>query len=60
VNESTWNLEIDEVSAGVYKITALHTSGAKYEVTGIDPDELRERARRAMSEIDFQMPRKIT
>ena len=60
MNESNWQIEIDEVSAGVFKVTATHASGAKYEATGIDPDELRENARRAMSDIDSQMQRKIT
>ena len=38
MNESNWQIEIDEVSAGVFKVTATHASGAKYEATGIDPE----------------------
>lgn len=52
MNESNWQIEIDEVSAGVFKVIATHASGAKYETTGTDPDELREGAQRAMCDIE--------
>jgi len=52
MNETNWEIEIDEVSAGVFMVTATHASGAKYEATGEASDELMECARQAMSDVD--------
>jgi len=35
-----WIFEVDEVSAGVYKITATDTFGRSVEKVGCDPDSL--------------------
>ena len=35
-----WQFEVDEVSAGVYKVCGKDKSGRNVEVTGTDPDEL--------------------
>ena len=40
-----WIVEIDEVSAGVYKLRALHKLGPSIEYTGLEPEKLIERAR---------------
>jgi len=31
-----WRVEMNEVSAGVYRVTAVHTLGPQIEVTGTD------------------------
>ena len=35
-----WQFEVDEVSAGVYKVLGKDKSGRNVEVTGTDPDDL--------------------
>ena len=37
--------DADEVSAGVYKVTAIHNKGYRYENTGLDPDKLLDEAK---------------
>ncbi|MFB2684224.1 hypothetical protein ACE02B_03220 [Shewanella mangrovisoli] len=36
----TWNFKVEEVSANVYRVTAVDSSGRKVEKTGTDPDEI--------------------
>ena len=38
----TWNFKIEEVSANVYRVTAVDSSGRKLEKTGTEPDDLIE------------------
>jgi hypothetical protein len=40
-----WDFEIDEVSAGVYKIVGVDKSGHEVSATGFDSDELIKQAR---------------
>lgn len=35
-----WNFEIDEVSAGVYQVTATDSQGRRVQATGTDYDAL--------------------
>jgi hypothetical protein len=35
-----WQFKIDEISAGVYKVSGIDKSGRSVEVTGIDPELL--------------------
>lgn len=35
-----WRVEVKELSAGVYKATAVHASGPKIELTGTDEKKL--------------------
>jgi hypothetical protein len=39
-----WTAQIDEISAGVYEISAKHASGAVFQMTGTDTDELEAQA----------------
>jgi hypothetical protein len=43
-NHPAWVAQIDEVSAGVYRLIAVHASAAKVELTGTDPRSLLKRA----------------
>jgi hypothetical protein len=40
-----WTLEIREVSAGVYNVKGVHSSGANIDLTDTDPELLLERAK---------------
>jgi len=40
-----WTFAADEVSAGVYRVTAIHDQGYRYEETGLDQDQLLEHAK---------------
>jgi hypothetical protein len=40
-----WNVEIREVSAGVYNVKAVHPSGMSIDLTDTDPEALLERAK---------------
>lgn len=46
-----WSFEIDEVSAGVYEVTATDTSGHRLQMKGTDPDVLLVECRRIASQI---------
>jgi hypothetical protein len=40
-----WSFEIDEVSAGVYEVTASDNRGRRFSSKGTDPDALLESCR---------------
>jgi hypothetical protein len=40
-----WKLEIEEVSAGAYRLRGTHSSAASIDLTGTDPDNLVEAAK---------------
>lgn len=40
-----WKFDIDEVSAGVYRVIGTHTNGASVQVEGTDPEKLLEECR---------------
>jgi hypothetical protein len=41
-----WNFEVDEVSAGVYKVSGKDELGRSVEMTGTDPDALLEESKK--------------
>jgi hypothetical protein len=41
-----WTFEIDEVSAGVYRVQGVDEEGRSVEVTGTDPDALLDDGRK--------------
>ena len=41
-----WSFELDEISAGVYKVIGTDKSGHVVSATGIDLDELIEQCKR--------------
>jgi hypothetical protein len=47
-----WTFHVEEVSAGVYKLRAIHNRGASIELTGIDPEELLNRAKQDAKEME--------
>lgn len=42
---SNWKFEIEEVSAGAYRLLGTHSSGASIDLAGTDPDSLVEAAK---------------
>jgi hypothetical protein len=40
-----WTLQLDEVSAGVYRLTAKHALGSRIDLTGTDTEELLKQAK---------------
>ena len=46
-----WSFDVDEVSAGVYKVFGKDRAGRIVEATGIGPDELLEKCKLAALEI---------
>jgi hypothetical protein len=44
-----WTFEIQEVSAGVFRVRAVADTGRSIEMTGTDPDEVLKRCREAAS-----------
>ncbi len=46
-----WNFELDEVSAGVYKVVGSHKSGHTVTATGTDMDELIEQCKNDAQDI---------
>jgi len=46
-----WSFDADEVSAGVYRAFGRDRLGRNVEATGIDPDALIEKCRRAALEM---------
>jgi hypothetical protein len=41
-----WTFRVDEVSAGAYRLRAQHRLGPSVEISGADPSELIERAKK--------------
>jgi len=41
-----WTFKEDEISAGVYRVTAVDSMGRKAERTGTDPEKLRAECRK--------------
>jgi len=55
---AAWEFNIEEVSAGLYKIRGQHKLGPTIESTGPDPGQLLQAARKAAAEIDQQLTEK--
>jgi hypothetical protein len=52
-----WTFQVEEVSAGVYKLRATQSRGANIELTGIDPEELLKRAKKDAEEMERSLTR---
>lgn len=52
-----WTFTVEEVSMGVYLVTAIDRAGRCVQMTGADPDELLEQARAAACEINADVAR---
>jgi hypothetical protein len=50
-----WTVQIDEISAGVYKLTAVHLLGPSVELTGTNPDKLTDQARESALAIEREL-----
>jgi hypothetical protein len=46
-----WKFEIDEISAGVYKVRGKNKSGRNVEATGVDPDTLIDECKKSAKQI---------
>ena len=46
-----WLFEVDEISAGVYKVFGKDKSGRSVEATGTDPDELIKKCKNFASQL---------
>ena len=55
-----WRVEVNEVSAGVYKGKAIHALGPQIEVTGTDADKLMVGIRAAATKMDLEVEKKIS
>jgi len=42
-----WQFNLSEISGGVYKVVAIHTTGPTVEITGTDESRLIEEAKAA-------------
>jgi hypothetical protein len=54
----SWTVNLAEVSAGVFRLDAVHPSGANLQVTGTDPESLLERASDSAGQIERDIERK--
>jgi hypothetical protein len=50
-----WRVEMNEVSAGVYKVTAVHTLGPQIEVTGTDENKLMAEIKTAAIRMELEI-----
>jgi hypothetical protein len=50
-----WTFQVEEMSAGIYRLRAKHRLGPSIESTGIDPEELMERARKDAAEMERRL-----
>jgi hypothetical protein len=51
-----WRVDIDEVSAGVYKLHAKGPKGHVVELVGTDPDLLLEQCKRELARMSAKQP----
>ena len=47
-----WQIDVTEVSAGIYKVVAMHTAGPSIEMTGTDENKLIEDVRITAREME--------
>jgi len=55
-----WRVELKEVSAGVYKATAVHTLGPRIERTGTDEEKLIGEIKTAATRMELEIEKKIS
>ena len=41
-----WSIQVDEVSAGVYRVVGIDEAGRRFEATGTNPDALLDECKR--------------
>ena len=58
-NLPDWRFVLNEVSAGVYRITVKHKFGSLIELTGIDPDGLVDEATKSAITMEVKIQSKI-
>lgn len=49
-----WDVRINEVSVGIYRLVAIHPLGPSIDLTGMDPDELLAQASKAAKDMEQQ------
>lgn len=54
-----WTFDIEEVSAGAYRVKAKHKFGASVEMTGIDSEKLTQRAKEAAEKMEQDLNQKL-
>ncbi len=54
-----WEVNIDEVSAGVYRLRAKHELGLNIDLTGFDSEKLLEQAKESAAKMEQELKRKI-
>ena len=54
-----WVFRGDEISPNMYKVYAKHVWGPSIELTGTDPDELLEEAKRTAKKMEEELKRKM-
>jgi hypothetical protein len=56
----SWRVEVKEVSAGVYKATAVHASGPKIELTGTDQERLIAEIKTSATIMELEIAKKAS
>ena len=57
-NLPKWTFDLDEVSAGVYRVVATHAAGCRIEIKGTEPDDLMERATTDVERMEADLKRR--
>ena len=55
-----WRVELNEVSAGVYKATAVHALGPRIELTGTDERKLIAEIKVFATKMELEIEKKIS
>ena len=55
-----WDFELDEVSANVYSVKAVHKLGCSLELNRIDPEKLMKQAERDAKKMELEIQKKLT
>jgi hypothetical protein len=54
-----WAIDIDEVSAGVYRVVAKHSLGPTIDQIGTDPEELLKQVTKSAEAMEKDIERKL-
>ncbi len=54
-----WEVNVDEVSAGVYRLRAKHELGLSIDLTGFDSEKLLEQAKESATKMEQGLKSKI-
>jgi hypothetical protein len=52
-----WTFDVEEVSAGAYRLRARHNLGPNFELIGQDPKELNKRAEKDAEDMEREISR---